>query len=239
MSVSLPTSLTNNTLVESSFDLRCDFKQLVEVVAVQLLEKYSEKSIKGLERLPTLQLPEAVWQNDPNLANAPLYQITTANACLQIARSGVRYVCQSSYPGWNSFAEGVRDFLKFFLEKIQISSLNRIGVRYINFFDRNAAEVCKMSSFDSGLDFSRVVFNHTDIFQKDEFVIKTVIANNALLKGVQKGSLFDIDVYCVEKSLLKFDSVISCIDALHTLCKQTYFASLNDSFLKSLGPKYE
>lgn len=236
---SLPKSLTNDTLVETSFDLRCNFKQLVEVVAVQLLEKYSEKSIKGLERLPTLQLPEAVWQNDPNLANAPLYQITTETVCLQIAKSGVRYVCQSSYPGWNSFAEGVRDFLMFFLEKIQIQSLNRIGVRYINFFERNAAEVCKMSSCDSGLDFPRIVFNHTDIFQKDEFVIKTVIANNAVLKGVRRGSLFDIDASCIEKKSLDFDSVISCIDTLHFLCKQTYFTSLNDSFLKSLGPKYE
>lgn len=234
----LPKKLEKNTVIESSLDLRCNFSQPIEVVAVSLLNNYSDKALNGLERLPTMDIPEVVRNNDPNLKNAPLYQISTERMVLQISKYGVRYVNKSPYPGWPVFEGGLNEFLNFIISSKTVSFVERIGLRYINFLHADAAQVCKIS-FNSGIGLDRIQFNHVDVFRKDHFIIKTVIANEAKLNNVIRGSVLDIDVSCSDSFEPLYDNFASRIEEMHSICRQTYFSSLSNDFLEDLGPSYE
>lgn len=230
--------MSKPTVIETSFDLRCDFSQPVEVVAVELFKKYKSCALNGLERLPTNEIPEIIRQTDPNLQNAPLYQIRIGTANIQIGRFGVRYVQQTSYPGWNPLREKLREFLETIFNANIVIQLKRVGLRYINFLVADAANVCKVS-FNSGMDFRRKQFNHTDVFEKDDFTIKTVVANQAKLNNQIDGSLLDIDISCNKSQEPDFEKIDSQVENLHSTCREVFFSSLSDDFLSSLEPKYE
>lgn len=233
-----PIFLSKPTVIEASFELRCDFSQPVEVVAVELFKKYASCALNGLERLPTNEIPELIRQADPNLQNAPLYQIRIGAANIQIGRFGVRYVQQTSYPGWESLHDRLKEFLGTIFNANIVVQLKRVALRYINFLIADAANVCKIS-FNSGMSFRRKQFNHTDIFEKDDFTIKTVIANQAKLNNKIDGSLLDIDISCNKSQLPDFKEIDSQVEMLHSMCRDVFFSSLSDDFLNSLEPKYE
>ena len=234
MNDKFPVSLKKNTIVEAAFDLRCKLLQPVEVIAVGLLNEYKDMN-PTLERLPINDVPEQIRRNDPNLSKAPLYQISLSSSCIQIGWNGITFVRKTCYPGWSSLQADLNSFITYIANSKAVKKLLRVGVRYINFIEADAAEVCKVT-FNSGIQntFERKQFNCSEVFEKDGFLIHTIIANKAKLNGEKEGSVIDIDVFSNLEQPFDGDVLSRQVERIHDICREVYFSSISEEFLKDL-----
>lgn len=242
MEKKLPSSLNNVPIVETILDFHFESNFPEEVLAGMLYADYKEQATSPFEKLPSLQIPEQIRKNDPNLRYVPLYRITLGNILIQVGSQSISVVNTEPYLGWGLFVEKIQNFITTVKTINVIDRITRIGLRYINFVERDAVEVCNIS-LNRNIEFERIQVNSTEIYSSEGYLIKVQIANGAKLsnpqKGLRTGSVIDLDVYKEGLSIpLELDA-ISMILKMHEIEKTTFVAILKPEFLEELGPKYE
>lgn len=88
-----------------------------------------------IKTLPILQIPEQVRNIDPNFRYKPHYKIDHPLYPIQIGPDVISIACIDQYQGWNLFSEKIFDVLNKLNKVGIITEVNRLGLRYINFFD--------------------------------------------------------------------------------------------------------
>lgn len=235
--VALPKTIDPCPIVDALVEIR--FTSSINANAVfGVIYNVMQKEFPKVETLPILQLPDSVRVSDPNLKYKPYYKISNNDFVLQI---GPDVLSISSYPvylGWDRFSQTIIDILSN-IEKTQvIGKVQRIGIRYINFFQNNIFQ---------NIDLQVLIGNHaipykntvvkTEIEQGD-FNSTLQIANNVTISG-KKGSLIDIDTFIVKDLDSFFVKKVEIINKGHSKEKELFFNLLTKEFLASLNPKYE
>ena len=144
----------------------------------------------------------------------------------------------NQYPGWNNFSREIKYLYDILFELEITKSIDRIGLRYINFFDFNIFPFLKLKIelYDSEIDPKNAVFR-TEII-KENFKNTLQIANNATFNR-QVGSVIDIDCFRDLNNVSSLDEVLSLFDKMHRLEKKLFFELLQDSLVKKLKPSYQ
>lgn len=189
------------------------------------------------EGLPILQLPEAVRISDPNLKYKPHYKLSNERFVLQIGPNVISISSFPNYVGWRMFYEGIEQLIVDLKTIKIITSVERIGLRYLDFFEGNVLDNLEINMRLNELSITnQTTFLRTEI-ANDPYKSLMQISNNIQHNG-KIGTMIDIDTFVVEKGIA-FEESMKIIDEGHSIHKSLFFNLLKDEFIESLDPIYE
>lgn len=236
MSKKFPKLIEICPIVDAVIEIRFKTKIPHNAVFGLVYSKLSSE-FKSVENLPILQIPENIRMADPNLKYKPLYKISNPDFIVQIGPDVLSVSSSPRYLGWQKFSKKIFDILNKIEELKIISEVERLGIRYINFFDLNIFDKIKLDMNLSG----EKILNQKSFFRTQltggKFLNTIQISNDAISKNVF-GSIIDID--CSKTKGLQdfFKNKVELINEGHLIEKELFFNLLNDDFLKELKPKY-
>lgn len=193
--------------------------------------------------LPILQVPEALRSADPNLMYQPHYVLAKGSLSLRVGPRSLLFANSGTYKGWEDFSAFIKEVLEEIRETKIIHIPERIGIRYINFFDFPILEKINFSVNHLG---KTITDENTAVrieFKRGRFIEILNIANKSGLTINNRpvmGSLIDIDcIFAYESGSSAFyDSYVGVLEEGHMLEKTSFFDLLLPEFLRTLNPVY-
>lgn len=235
----LPKLIKPCPIIESGVEIRFQTK-LVSNIINGMIYRELKDSYNEVKELPILQLPIQVRKNDINLMYQPHYQLISNDFILQIGDKVIAIInpkIGKEYIGWNAYYSEINKVLKIMNQLDIINRVERIGVRYIDFFkNTDIFEKIKIS-INNPIECENKQLQIRNIFIKDDSKIILNIINNVYLKE-DKGSLIDIDAFNEKLFSMDVDNILAIINNLHMLQKKIFFDILNKDYLSSLNPEY-
>lgn len=236
MNRKLPKEIENCPIVDAVAEIRFQSKVNPSVI-FGIIYSVLQKDFKNIQNLPILQLPEPIRISDPNLKYKPLYKISNKEFVVQIGSDVISIGSYPKYVGWSRFSNKIFDILNRIDTLKVIGKVERVGLRYINFFSDNIFDNIKLGI---SLNTKKYQFNNTVIradIPQGIYSSTLQISNNAISNSVH-GSIIDIDTH-KEKGLQNFfKDKESIINEGHQKEKELFFDLLKDDYLKILNPKY-
>ncbi|WP_186202916.1 TIGR04255 family protein [Burkholderia gladioli] len=251
-----PSKIENSPLIASTAEVRLgkavSNSLLVGKVYPALQARYSEVSV-----LPASSLPEEMLSKNPSLSYLPHYTLKTpgAKTAVQLgpkmlALTGEPHLRQSDMMGE----------LHVILQQVEglglLDHVERISLRYVNLFENMSPNKC----FDLSADLnghsviehlSNVRFN----IPIDKFSVEIICVSDATVqdgddfgesedgsasRGERVGAVLDIEVWTNQlPSPDSSDYTIKMAEMFleaHRIAKRTFFDSLKDELIESLGP---
>lgn len=236
----IPRKINPCPIIEAIVEIRFEANIPPDAVFGMIYNEFKTEYPK-LEKLPILQLPEALRTNDPNLKYQPYYKLINQNYLMQIGPHVLSIININDYVGWNILSSKINDsFSK--IEKLGIiSKASRLGIRYINFFEVDIFENINLEFFLAGspLVSEQITFRGT--LRTGEFLSNLQILNkgNVSVKNVTKfGSIIDIDTYYQDEKDNIFSHLSELLELGHQEEKELFFKLLKEEFLQRFNPEY-
>lgn len=234
----IPERLHPNPIVDFVIDIRFAPKPPIDAV-FGLVYSVIKPKFGNMKKLPILQVPDEIRNNDPNLLFQPYYRLTDKQFIVQV---GPRIIAISApqYPGWDIVLREAMDIFKATYNIPLFDKLNRIGIRYVNFFNENIFDNSKLS----------LRMQSRNLAQEKTF-LRTEIENNGCKSLIQVsnrskindkiGSIIDIDTYFDEIKPYKdiIFQIEKILSAGHDTCKHIFFELIKEDYLKKFNPTYE
>ncbi len=236
----VPKKISPCPIVDCVVELR--FRTAVEGGAVFGIVYQAFKNVyPKVDKLPILNLPEEIRLKDPNLTYQPWYRLNDGHFNLSVGSNQVGIGKAGEYPGWHSVSERFNDLIECIRGLGVIDAVERVGLRYINFFDFDIFSKAKLVVSLSG-----------EPIRSDETLVRAVVpggrfksrlhvSNRATITTdgtIKTGSIIDIDT-SLETELEDFlNKAMPIIEEGHTEEKEIFFSLLDDDFLRTLNPEY-
>lgn len=243
--IKIPKKIEPDAIIDAICEIR--FEPKVDGEAVfGIIYNSIKNEYNSLQKLPILQLPLEIRENDPSFKYKPAYKLTSKkskqNFCTQIGSNVISISNTPCYSGWEAYFIEIKNITKQILETDVIKNISRIGLRYVNVFDKE--DIYEFMNFDFKLNESK--------FNPEQLTLKTTIKNENQLhtlrianKGdvlkndnIITGSLIDIDTYCNIENNIDEKSLYEIINGLHESEKKLFFSLLKEKFIKSLNPTF-
>lgn len=223
-------------VAEIRFETSIPGEAVFGIVYNAVKEQYS-----NFEKLPILQIPEAVREVDQNLIYQPHYRLRKENFLVQIGPRTVSVAVIEEYPGWSNFLPEIEYVFSKFNELRIIDKVTRFAIRYTNFFDFNIFKEIKLNiSMDNvEVDSDNIYFR--TVLGKGKFSCTLQISNDAVLHredGDHRGSLLDIDTSLASAEGETILQINSLLTEAHDVEKKLFFELLKPEFLDTLKPIY-
>lgn len=233
----VPIKISPCPIIESVVELKFESKTPPMVIPGIVYDK-----LKGtfpiLEKLPVMEFPSAIRDNDPNFKYSPYFRMRNKDFIVQIGPRCFSVLCPKEYKGWTLFKKQIEEVFQVINGLKIIDQPIRLGVRYINFFDnKNIFEKIKikleLASYKLiGDDIKNVV--HTELVVGN-FRSVIQLANNATLNSTEKGSTVDIDISTDDTSIILKDFV-DIVEKAHETEKKIFFGVLKEDFINEYSP---
>lgn len=236
--MNLPINITPCPILDALVEVR--FTANINANAVfGVIYNILKNDFKKVESLPILQLPDVVRASDPNFKYKPHYRISNDQFVIQIGPDVLSMSSFPNYIGWYLFSEAIFDILQK-IETIGImNQIERVGIRYVNFFKHNIFEDInlKITLGTNDILYKNTVVR-TEIEHEEGYFSTLQIANNARHNDVL-GSFIDIDTFTISNLDSFFDNKTEIINKGHTQEKELFYSLLKDAFLQTLNPEYK
>lgn len=233
----LPKSLENCPLIEAVVEIR--FKSSFPHNAIfGIIYNSLKQDFKEVSNLPILQIPEPARRADPNLKYKPLYKISNENFVVQIGPDVISISSFPKYAGWKSFSKVILEILEKIKNLKIISTIERLGIRYVNFFENNIFENIKLEYKIPAIETKNRNTTIRTEFPQKKFTSALLVTNTAKLPLNKEGSIIDIDVYKTTGLKDFFRDMKALVDEAHQKEKELFFGLLKEEFLETLKPKY-
>lgn len=228
----------NQAVVEIRFNSSLPPDAVFGVVYNKLKDSY-----KSAEQLPILQIPEAVRNNDRNLLYQPHYKLMQDQYAFQVGPKVISLaITDQKYTTWESYYEEIRSVFEKIKNIDFISSVSRVGLRYINFF---ADDILKNININVKIIEHEIVdeeiFVRT-VLPRDEYKVILQAGNQLKLQEndlvVGRASVIDIDTFILGENINFFEDMHSILEKGHFIEKEIFFGLLKEEFLESLNPEY-
>jgi uncharacterized protein (TIGR04255 family) len=194
-----------------------------------------------LQKLPILQIPEDIRAKDKELKFKPHYRFSNDEYKFSIGPNVVAISTTPDYPGWKNYSQLIFNYLNQIRKLDFISTVNRFGLRYINFFDDDIYNNINLEILMSGETFnSKFKILRTEIVE-EEFINVLQIANNINMKqdeSQKHGSVLDIDTIIEGEISTFFQSMKDIINKAHNIEKALFFSLLKEDYISKLNPTY-
>jgi len=234
----LPKSIENCPIVESVVEIR--FSSNTHKSAIfGILYNAIKDDFPTVENLPILQFPENLREIDPNLKFKPHYRVSNSEYYVQIGPDVLSISPKLSYPGWTNYSKNINHLFSKIFELSIISTVHRLGLRYINFFENVDILSNITLKLESSLSFNKAAIKieiSEDSFTNDVSIINH--ANHRTHLSNSSGSIIDIDSY---KNYIGSDFIqiySTEIESIHTTEKTVFFTLLKSDFTSSLNARY-
>ncbi|MCK5536167.1 MAG: TIGR04255 family protein [Bacteroidales bacterium] len=236
----IPKKITPDPILEAIVDIR--FTTLVPSEAVfGLLYNRLSTLFPRYEKLPILQLPEAVRNSDKSLEFAPHYKFINNGYEMQIGPKVIAIIRTKPYIGWDNYYEIITNILTILSELKFIDNITRVGVRYIDFFT-NSNIFSKLKFKVENFPFNQDQTTYVTTFLNDSFRTNLQVSNaTEIIVRNEKhiGSIFDTDTYKEEINTFNLNNLLQTIRDAHDLEKRIFYTLIDEEFIENFNPEYE
>jgi len=246
----LPIELGVIPIVELVVEIR--FSALIEPEGIlgMVLNLLREKNVAtNVEKLPITQLPPQIINMDKNLHYQPWYRLKTQSATYIVAigpKVLTLHMPGKDYKTWGAFFEHFKLVFTYFDSLKIIKHIERIGVRYINFFNDKkipAYDVSKLNykisiadwGVGEGMQFQTTVKNE-NVFHTLRLIHQAEIDS---LEGKENGDVVDIDSYQEVPCENNKDKIFNIVQSIHVEHKKAFFKLIGEEVTSLLKPRYE
>lgn len=236
----LPKRISPCPIVEAIVEFRFESSVPDEAVFGVVYSAIGNPGEFRVENLPLLQLPEQIRRSDPELAFQPLHRLHDKNFLIQIAPKAISFVSKADYLGWEAFRSRLSNLYQAVLKSHVIQKVTRIGVRYVNFFEKDVWENVRISITSGDLAFPAEAKNLRSTVRTGEFLTTVQVGNQhqVVIDGkLRRGSLIDLDTHVLRS--IHPEQGLDLVERAHLEEKRTFYALLTDEFVASLNPEYD
>lgn len=242
MNDGLPDSISPDPILEAIFEIRFAPRVPPEAVAGLVLAAVRGR-LPECVSLPAAQLPDLVRLQDPNLAYNPTQLHRDGRFLLKAGPRVLTFSQLQPYPGWTPWWRRVADTVEALAGQAFFGGVERVGLRYVNFFDRPVLADLNLAIELVG----QTVDQYPSLLKfelPDSGMVKSLqVSNRVNLQidgGQRQGSLVDID--CLQPVGLGADDFMDRLEPLaahcHAKAKELFFGLLKPRFLAELDPVY-
>jgi uncharacterized protein (TIGR04255 family) len=241
----LPIKLELDPIVEAVFELRFISHYPSEAIfgiIYQIIQK-EYPNMKSIP-LPITQIPEAVRNFDPNLKYQPHNRLQSDLWGINVGPNVISFSAQNPYMGWFKWKEIITKILQKIIELKIFNAIERSGLRYINFIERNVLQVTHIDVKIVGKKLDEQQTSLRTEFREDNYIETIQILNNASMvinNNQQFGSLIDIDIakdFTNGNANFLYEEIENILEESHLKVKSLFYKFLKDDYLNSLKPIY-
>lgn len=237
--IKIPKKITPDFIIDSVVEIR--FKSSIPEEAIfGIIFNLLQNKHPNFKNAPIA--PDQKRQN-PNLQFFPDGTIYDDKFSVGINKSSISFSCVDGYSGWDDFFNIIKTDLDILKSKDGlILSIDRIGIRFINFFP-NMDDIFK--NFDVNFDFSnmheyitkRMLFNSE--VEKDGITFTLNVGDKIQLNNENVGVILDIDAFIQNPNIIFASSEFyTLINTIHVEENRLFYSLLNKDFLTTLNPIY-
>ncbi len=221
-----------DALVEFRFSTDINPNAVFGIIYNALRKDYAE-----VLELPILQIPEPIRASDPNLKFKPHFKISNRSFSIQIGPDVISISSFPTYTGWDPFyAEIIKTLLR--IDELGIiSQYNRVGIRYINFFENCIFDKIALSI---SINESNIKYKNTSVKTEIEHqnFTSTLQVSNSVTVNNRPGSIIDIDTFKTLSNKHSINELKDILNEGHLNEKGVFFELLKVDFLSQLNPQY-
>ncbi|NUM82063.1 TIGR04255 family protein [bacterium] len=235
----LPSKLTPEPLVEAVVEVRFESAMPQGDVISKMLLALN----KSFPQFNSIDIP-------PELRSTPQFKyhgsmaLARGNLSTRIGHNVISVNCTTPYLGWPRYFQEVKNSLKEVFRNIAIYKVERLGVRYINFFEGE-------SNLLENLDLNFEIRKLKELSINQFFVRSNIMRNGVEqlisisdhaqinTKPQAEGILVDIDS-SLSSNIPNYlsDEFYEEIDRLHRAGKELFISLLSEKFLNKFSPQY-
>ena len=243
----LPKEISPCPIIDTVIEIRFEStmpKEAKEAIFGIIFNEFNDR-YPSLEKLPILQIPEAIREADPNFKYQAYHKLSNDDFILRIGPNvislGSSLTEGREYIGWEKFLTEIEYILSKIEELKFIKKFERLGIRYINYFNDDIFNNIAIGLFsgDKPLESKSAIIGIE--VEKNDFTNQIQITNKAKgnIGGRElSGSIIDIDTYIEIINEISFKEIIQLIKDGHQVEKELFFGTLETDFISTLNPKY-
>jgi uncharacterized protein (TIGR04255 family) len=234
----LPKKITPCPIIEAIVEIRYDAEIPSDAIFGIVFREFKNIFPNDPIKLPIMQLPEKIRNNDPSLLYKPHHRLSDDKYLFQIGPRVISLNNTGEYVGWDSFSSKMQYCFKRLIELDFIKKTKRFGLRYINFF--NSINVFEKINLSVLLNEKKLEENKIFIktaLESNNFIEQLQVSNNSKVKD-NKGSIIDIDIYLEDDNDIKLNEIYNIAQDAHIKEKELFFYLLKDEYLKEFKPEY-
>ena len=186
-----------------------------------------------------LAIPTEMRHAIPQLKYSSEIEISDDNYIISIGQNVFSQKITNTYLGWDDFIATFNKNFKLINDaQNQFESIERVGLRYINFFsnETDIFECFKLTiNFSEKDKYAIEQTNYYTILIADNIKLNLRIQDKAKTIQAEEGLIVDIDSFCQDVNINNFETVV---EQLHFEEKQLFFNLLHDELLKKHNPEY-
>ena len=235
----LPKKITPCPILETVVAIQFDIAVPVEVF-FGLLYNELKDTYKTIEKLPILQIPDAIRSKDPNLIFQPVYRLKNHGFIVACGPKILSISSTPDYAGWEIFYPTIISAFDKVKNMNFFSKINKLGIRYINFFQDDIFKNINLKITHEKLKLQNEMYFRTNIHE-EKFHHILQIANDTAVKHngqEKKGSIIDIDTSVEGPGNDIYRNLNELIKEGHIEEKKLFFGLLKEEFLSKLNPEY-
>jgi len=237
----LPVRIDPCPILEAVLEIRFVTQESWDVLPGLLFSEIRDRYPDQLQ-LPLYQIPEEMRRHEPQLAHKPLLQFLSRDFLIQFGPRVIGLVTKpDAYPGWTRLREELEWLLQVLRQASFITEGDRLGVRYIDFFQGNVFPGLQIGAQVQGAPLDHAELSLTTAFRHPPLAGRLVVTNGALVRRGEShatGSVLDLDIWAGALDFELFANGLERFDQMHHLAKGVFFSLLKDDYLATLNPRY-
>jgi uncharacterized protein (TIGR04255 family) len=246
---SLPKKITPDPIIQAVIEIRFEPKVQGDAVLHFVSESRIVKDYFGTaQELPIYQLPPPVRNSEPGLRYSPYFHLEGGGGyqgyLLQVGPRAISLVSNAPYKGSEDFLEKTHSLFSSINEHGAIGKVERLGIRYIDFFDLNIFDKLTLSLTIPGHKLQhqsssvRIEFPKAGSFARILHIMSDAKVASSTDGTEKTGSILDIDAFTDHLPSPFFQQAEALLREGHRAQKDLFFSLLKDEFLASLNPEY-
>jgi len=237
----LPTRITPCPIVEAVLEVRFVTERGWTVLP-GLLHQHIRDRYREPEDLPLAAMPEKFRESQSQFTYQPLASFAGEGFSVGLGPRVLSLAVTGEYPGWSV----VNKELDWLLAKVEaanfISEGERIGIRYVDFFECDLFPNLEIQPHCHGEPLTGFETSLTIAFRRERFTARLILHNSVSVKtdeGPRSGSVFDLDLSLAASDFDLFEDGRNRFREAHRLNKEIFFGLMKPEFLSTLSPTYD
>lgn len=234
-----PIKITPDPIINAVIEVRFKPGILENAVFGSIYNKLNKKY--PVHKNLDIGIPYEMRKALPNFQYQVEAEISNEDYIIGIGSNVISFKIQGEYKGWGHIYSNFKDDFNILLKEDNlIAEVERVGLRYINFF-KNEKDI--FNSFKLTIDFGNKedykinsTSYSTNLLDGDVFLTLRV-ADKVKTKDSEKGLLLDIDAY--KNNDLDKNNIVETVNALHITGEKLFFRLLEKDFLNKFKPEYK
>ena len=237
----IPKKISPDPIIEAVVEIRFDSAVPPDTI-LGMVFPHVKDLFSNFKKLPAAQFPDDLRNSNPQLRYMPYYESVSGPYQLNIGPNVLSLVNAHKYVGWDdNFFPFLEDICSRIEKSGVVKKYLRIGLRYIDFFEKDIFDDITLSILHNGEPIKARQTTVSTISEEDSILTRVLIQNNTTVSvdnRQAKGSIIDTDTCWQPVDGIASEQVLAVISNIHKRSLATFFDLLKDDFISTLKPEY-